>query len=393
MNRERLLQAIKAGNISEVKGLLRAPDVQTMKDFEDPEYDYPLSVALDQCGTNSTSPMLRFLVENRFHLNDQTSGGYRAVVCAARLRNIAALELMVQNGAQLSWPVTGPLIFCSAVQGLFPRNRNHHHLNPNLDPNFEETLRWLVQKGCSLNNLGNGILHNAVEIGDYGVIPLLCELGADLNEMAFIHSKRGTPLHGYNGPYGNDDGYNAVKLLLELGANPRIRNDEGLDVRAYYESLLIRASGKTAGIDEIQRVIQLVDRCSSPKDAGVQVGHIPTQKDKTPFKRERNGLGSLVFVVAVLVAMIGYGATRQANQTDLENRTGTISRVSATVIRTANVRDRPTTLNSSVLSALQPGTALNGEWVQGTEDNVRWLYVELSDGRKGYVWEGNLTVD
>lgn len=62
------------------------------------------------------------------------------------------------------------------------------------------------------------------------------------------------------------------------------------------------------------------------------------------------------------------------------------STTSQYVVSAARKRDYPTTLGSTVLSTLLPGSELNGRWVRGGDGESLWLKTE--DG--GYVWEGNL---
>lgn len=64
------------------------------------------------------------------------------------------------------------------------------------------------------------------------------------------------------------------------------------------------------------------------------------------------------------------------------------------VTGTANVRNAPTTEGSDVLSVLEPGDYVTGEWVEGsTDSSSQWLHL-VDRNLNGYVWEGNLrTVD
>lgn len=392
MTKERILRAIEQGDLNTVKSLLSHPDVRTLKQFEYPEYQYefPLDVALKQCGQNGTTPMLHLLVANKFHLNEQTENGYRSVITAARLRNVDALELMQRHGAQLSWPISGPKNWCSAVQGLVPRGRNAG----GEDTGFEQTLRWLINNGCSLNNLSLGLLHSAVEVGDPFAVNVLCELGADLNEISYIliGSRRGAPLHAYNGPYGDERGYESVRILLERGADPNIRNDRGLDAKSYYESLFERAR-EEAGKNEIERVIRLIDPTYSkqrPRNGKTppHSAHAVKRAGSTRISR-----GLWFGILAVVTAVIGYGIFAYANRIKLPDMFQRNVNITATVSNRANVRNRPTTIDSQVLTALEPGVTVSGEWAEGSEAGIKWLKIDLDDGRQGFVWEGNLIVD
>jgi len=67
--------------------------------------------------------------------------------------------------------------------------------------------------------------------------------------------------------------------------------------------------------------------------------------------------------------------------------------VEVTVTGPANARDRPTAQNSQIVTQLDAGSELSGDWVEGeTEANDRWLEFEY-EGQKLYLWEGNLEED
>lgn len=282
--------------------------------FESPEYayQYPLNVAIDTCGESGTSPVFRLLVENKFQLNDQDRGGYRCIIAAARLRNIEALAFMVNHGAQLTWPQTGPENWCSAIQGLSATGRHPNDRSPCDDPRFEATLRWLIRNGCSLNGLSFGFLHAAINLGHHEMVPLLVKLGANVNEVGhiLIGNRRGTPLHAYNGPYGCENGYLAVKALLEAGADPSIRNDNGLDAMSFLASLIERTRDRPGGVDEIVRVARLIDpgfQTAMPSDRQVRLRPLrlegaSSSGDTGPTTRESHAHW-LVFPLIIVAAL------------------------------------------------------------------------------------------
>lgn len=266
--KERFLQSIRDGDLRAVRRWLGHDGVKHLRQFEYPEnsYNYPLDVAIDTCGKTGTSPVFRLLVENKFQLNDEDRRGYRCIIRAASLQNIDALAFMVNHGAKLTWPQSGPENWCSAIQGLSARGRGPNGPSPCEDPKFEATLRWLIRNGCSLNGLSFGLLHAAVDTGHHELVRLLVKLGANVNEVGHIlvGNRRGTPLHAYNGPYGSENGYLAVEALLEAGADPYIKNDKGLDASSYLASLIERTRGSPDGVEEIVRVVRLIDPSFQP---------------------------------------------------------------------------------------------------------------------------------
>jgi ankyrin repeat protein len=82
----------------------------------------------------------------------------------------------------------------------------------------EEKVRALLAGGCGANDrdrYGFCALHKAAQFGRLGVIKVLAEAGANVNEVATTRAGA-RPLH-YAAGYGQPD---AVSLLLELGADP-----------------------------------------------------------------------------------------------------------------------------------------------------------------------------
>lgn len=93
--------------------------------------------------------------------------------------------------------------------------------------------------------------------------------------------------------------------------------------------------------------------------------------------------GRVIAIVATILAFlaIGWFFIGSSNVSEAQ---------SYRVTGTANVRNAPTTEGSEVVSVLQQGDTVTGEWVEGSTDaTTRWLRLKWQ-GSIGYVWEGNL---
>lgn len=65
--------------------------------------------------------------------------------------------------------------------------------------------------------------------------------------------------------------------------------------------------------------------------------------------------------------------------------------VQVVVTTPANARDRPTTEGSQIVARFDPGTKLEGSWVQGiSSQKTRWLKL-VSSNQTLYIWSGNLS--
>ncbi len=104
-----------------------------------------------------------------------------------------------------------------------------------IENNDVEGFRRLIIKGVDINKIGDfGLtpLHAAVGCENLEIIELLIIEGADVNKV----DERGIPPILF---VGSQD-YKIIKMLLEYGANPNIKNTNGrtiLDV-AYDENLI-----------------------------------------------------------------------------------------------------------------------------------------------------------
>ena len=92
--------------------------------------------------------------------------------------------------------------------------------------NEQELAQWLVDKGAEVNKLGWSPLHYAATKGHIRMMRLLIENDAYLD----AESPNGTTPLMMAAHYGTPS---AVKLLLEEGADPRIKNKLGINAMEF----------------------------------------------------------------------------------------------------------------------------------------------------------------
>lgn len=85
-----------------------------------------------------------------------------------------------------------------------------------------EWSRRLLERGAQVNKSGWSALHYAATGPEPAVVQLLLDRGAEVNAPS---PNRSTPLM-MAARYGNEA---SVDLLLQRGADPKLRNDRGLD--------------------------------------------------------------------------------------------------------------------------------------------------------------------
>lgn len=91
-------------------------------------------------------------------------------------------------------------------------------------PDAVAVVRFLLEKGADINalsKLGYSPLHLAVQEELTAYVRVLCENGANVN-IKDRHSN--TPLFYVK---KGDDSFDICKILIEYGANPYIKNNEG----------------------------------------------------------------------------------------------------------------------------------------------------------------------
>lgn len=166
------------------------------------------------------------------------------------------------------------------------------------DPLFEELLNWLLSHGCSLKGLPRGVLHDEVVSGRSEDIPLLIQHGAEINELAFPifgPQVRGTPLHAYNGPYGDDRGLKCIRLLLDLGADPSLQNDEGYNVKNWY--LRKYKGSDNENKSEILTAAKLIDPTITHTTSGEKITN-------NINKSENNRYSMYIAIIIVIIGLL-----------------------------------------------------------------------------------------
>ena len=133
------------------------------------------------------------------------------LVAAFHGKHFRIAELLHQHGADVNvvdrWNSTS-LLVASATGNL-------------------EVVQWLLNRGADVNaqdNRSNAPIHLAAGWGRLGVVRMLIECNADID----LRGRFGrTPLHFAASRYYNDDHVGVMQLLLDHGANPNERDDNG----------------------------------------------------------------------------------------------------------------------------------------------------------------------
>lgn len=162
-------------------------------------------------------------------------------------------------------------------------------------------IRALFDAGClPVNDYAEASLfHKAVEIidtlmgGDTGIFDLLYEKGLDVNSKD-IHNE--TPLHWAS----EMASYNVVKKLLDLGADPRIKNDKGrtaLQLSAHNPSTTVNMLLKKAKQPVVvQKIIKKEEKPVLKKEEEKKAEKVVTQElpkqeltqgEKAPAKKKK----------------------------------------------------------------------------------------------------------
>jgi len=149
---------------------------------------------------------LKSLLERGFDPNTRDPAGMHGLLIAVREKSVKTADILV------NWPKTNvearnatdesPLMFAS-INGM------------------PELAKKLIEKGADVNKPGWTPLHYAATRGHVAVMTLLLENHAYIDAA----SPNGTTPLMMAAHYGTSS---AVKLLLEAGADPMLKNDQSL---------------------------------------------------------------------------------------------------------------------------------------------------------------------
>jgi len=149
---------------------------------------------------------LKSLLERGFDPNTRDPAGMHGLLIAVREKSVKTADILV------NWPKTdvevrnvadeSPLMFAS-INGM------------------PELAKKLIEKGADVNKPGWTPLHYAATRGHVAVMTLLLENHAYIDAA----SPNGTTPLMMAAHYGTSS---AVKLLLEAGADPMLKNDQSL---------------------------------------------------------------------------------------------------------------------------------------------------------------------
>jgi ankyrin repeat protein len=246
-----LISSIENGQSETVQSLLDYEDVWNMENYRDAELDNPLTLAIKESGSDGITDVLKILAEKKFLINEISEYNHRPILSAIRLGNVAALNLLINNGAELNWSKIDyswpPALASVAIYtGEVPKDR------------LVSIIELLSQRGAEVNSSEGPALHYAMCANDrngmrLAVLKKLIEIGADVNQVAvvpsLIHpagSHIGTPIFAY---YAS--GIDAVRILLDNGADLDAKNNHGENSIEFFEGYKKRAPSETETVDEI----------------------------------------------------------------------------------------------------------------------------------------------
>ena len=246
-----LINSIKKGQSESVQSLLDYEDVWMMQNYRDAELENPLTLAIEECGADGITSVLKILAEKKFLINEPGEYNDRPIVSAIRLGNMAALNLLIDNEAELNWPKTDDgwppaLVAAAVLMSKVPKDR------------LVSIIDLLSQRGAEVNSSEGPALHYAMCANDrngmrLAVLKKLIEIGADVNQVAVIPSlirpagsHIGTPIYAY---YAS--GVDAVRILLDNGADLDVKNNHGENAIEFFEDYKKRAPSETETVEEI----------------------------------------------------------------------------------------------------------------------------------------------
>jgi|GEM_PF-1531768 hypothetical protein len=213
---ELLLKAIGSGDLRVVKRLTKK-DPTLLNTIIRPgrNRDYrPLTEAAVECQLD----ILSYLIDSGCDVNEDDR--YPMFRAALYDRCVPALEMLVENGTEVNgvWADYGPPIIASC-EGMSLK-----------------TMEWLLENGAKITGTGKGKSEKVpwntlVHAGHFdkhrrGLLALLIEHGCDVNSQHRDgrNGKADTALHSV----ARKGDVTAVRLLLKNGANPGLKDDDGL---------------------------------------------------------------------------------------------------------------------------------------------------------------------
>ncbi|KAL9616713.1 MAG: hypothetical protein Q9160_008433 [Pyrenula sp. 1 TL-2023] len=199
---EKIVEAVHAGDVAEVKRLLdRGIGIET----RDSDGDTLLHVAVDA----SRESVVKFLLENGANIGARDSEGLEALHIATCIGKTANICLLLDHGASVNAKTkTGSTALVFAVSR-----------------EYKSVVELLLANGADVDSRdedGLGSLHLAAYAGYAGMVRLLLDYGANI----YAHDNEGrAPLHIalYKGNQA------VVELLLERGADIGTRIIKGME--------------------------------------------------------------------------------------------------------------------------------------------------------------------
>jgi len=251
----RLFRAVLGGDAPQVRAA-----IQDGADVNWRENDRPM---IGWAAQDGSVEMISILLESGADINNPDGFGDTPLMRAVDMNQPDAVALLITKGADIDARTPSN----ENVATIAIRNGN------------QEIFKILAENGADLSSSGEPLALTAAQYQYYDLIPVIAANGGDLDEASSYYTAL-----SYAVDQGNSE---LVKLLLDSGADPNARAEQGLTpiVRAVENreilDMLIQAKadpnqtdiyGRTALILAIEKELP-VDTITSLIDAGSEINH------------------------------------------------------------------------------------------------------------------------